>query len=119
MRDWLWALMRLRVTWVVPALLLLGLLLLFAPPEAWQTTMSSRRRQWSKAELAMVMSGLGTGLYWLTLYLAHVGLLNVGARSRWMMREPSEAELAIAAIWVHVLCLLLAYSGPALLLFAP
>lgn len=118
LRDWLWALLRLRATWPLPALLLLALLLSFLPAEAWQSTMS-RRRQWSKAELAMVMSGLGTLLYWLTLLLAHLGLLNAGSRSLWMMREPSEAELAIAAIWVHALCLLLAYSGPALLLFAP
>lgn len=117
-RDWSWALLRLRPLWPLPALLFLALVLPFAPDEVWRSTMS-RRRQWSLAELTLVMSGLGTLLYWLTLYLSRAGLLNVGSRSRWMMREPTEAELAILDAGLRFMCLLMAYSGPLLLLFAP
>lgn len=117
-RDWFWALLRLRPLWPLPALLFLALVLPFAPDEVWRSTIS-RRRQWSLGELTLVMSGLGTLLYWLTLYLSHVGLLNAGSRSRWMTREPSEAELAILDVGLRFMCLLIAYSGPLLLLFAP
>jgi hypothetical protein len=117
-RDWLWALARLRPLWPLPALLFLALVLPFAPDEVWRSTMS-RRRQWSLGELTLVMSGLGTLLYWLTLFLSQAGLLNVGSRTRWMMREPSEAELAILDACLRFMCLLMAYSGPLLLLFAP
>ena len=33
--------------------------------------------------------------------------------------DPALAELNLAALWTHLICLLLAYAGPALLLFAP
>lgn len=115
--EWLWALSRLRVLWPLPALLFLALALSFASEQVWLSTLKGRR-QWSPAELAMVTSGLGSLLYWLTMYLSHVGLLHVNS-PRFRGREPSPAEVAVFDMGVRALCLLMTYAGPAVILFAP
>lgn len=112
-REWASTLLRVRALWPVPALLLLALLLPFASAEAWQAQYTTRRTL-SRAELAMVITGAGSFCYWLVLVLSGKGLLY-SSRS-WYMREPSEGELALAEASLRLLCLLMAYVGPALLL---
>lgn len=114
LRTWLGALLKLRVLWPLPGLLLLGLLLPFLPPEAWRPQFTTRRTL-SKAELALLCSGLSCLCYWLVLWLAHLGLLH-SSRS-WGMREPSEMELAIVALGLRFMCLLGVYSGPLMLIW--
>ncbi len=112
-RDWAWALLRVRALWPLPALLLLVLLLPFVAAEAWQAQYSTRRTL-SRAELAMVITGAGCIGYWLVLVLSGKGLFY-SSRS-WNMREPSDGELALVEAGLRLLCLLMAYAGPALLL---
>jgi hypothetical protein len=112
--DWLWALARLRPLRPLPALLCLGLVLPFSPA-AW-VVQHMGRGVWSRAELALVCSGTGALLYWLVLLLSRAGLLH-GSRVHGM-REPSSAELALAELGLRAVCLLLAYAGPAIVLFA-
>ncbi|HEX6244751.1 MAG TPA: hypothetical protein VFZ61_27720 [Polyangiales bacterium] len=113
-RDRLWTLMRARALWPLPALLLLMALLPFLPEEAWRAPYTTRRTL-SRAELAMVLSGVGCALYWLVLVLGGKGLLYT-PRS-WAMREPSEGEQALAEAGLRLLCLTLTYLGPALLIW--
>jgi hypothetical protein len=112
-RSQLWALLRLRALWPVPGLLLLLLILPWLPPSAWQPQFTTRRTL-SEAELALLITGCGCVSYWVVLLLERVGLLRT---SRSMgMREPSEAELSIAAALLRFLCLAMVYAGPLLLL---
>jgi len=113
-RDWVWALLRVRALWPLPALLLLAVLLPLAPEEAWHPQLTTRRTL-SRAELALVLSGVGAALTWLLLLLSRRGLLFTG-RS-WGMREPSEAEERLAEAGLRMLCLFMTYAGPALLLW--
>jgi hypothetical protein len=112
-RDWVRALVHVRALWPLPALLLLALLLPFAGDEAWQAQYNTRRTL-ARAELAMVITGAGCICYWLVLVLSGKGLLY-SSRS-WNMRDPSEGELALAEAGLRLLCLLMAYAGPALLI---
>jgi hypothetical protein len=112
-RRWLWTLLRLRALWPLPGLLLLLLILPWLPAAAWQPQFTTRRTL-SEAELALVISGSGCVCYWLVLLLERAGLLR-SSRSIGM-REPSEAELSIAAWGVRFMCLAMAYAGPLLLL---
>ena len=117
LRDWLWALARLRPLWPLPALLFLALVLPFSPA-LWVAPLSARKT-WSMAELSLVCSGAGVLLYWLVLLLSHFDLLHLsGSRMQWM-REPSAAELRLVRVGLRWICLLLAYAGPVLVLFAP
>lgn len=108
-----WALLRLPALWPVPGLLLLVLILPWLPDAAWQPQFTTRRTL-SEAELALVITGSGCVSYWCVLLLGRLGILP-SSRS-WGMREPSEAELSIAMAGVRLLCLLMVYAGPLLLL---
>lgn len=112
-RTWFWALLRVRALWPVPALLLLAVTLPFLPPEAWREQFTTRRML-SKTELALLCTGLCSALYWLVLLLGRLGLLH-SSRS-WGMREPSDAEQALAAAGLRLVCLLGVYAGPIALL---
>lgn len=115
--DWMWALARLRPLWPLPALLFLAVVLPFSP--ALWVEQHAGRKVWSQAELALVCSGAGTLLYWLVLLLSRAGLLYGGGTGRMHgMREPSGAELQLVELGMRGVCLLLAYAGPALVLFA-
>ena len=114
-RDRLWTLLRVRALWPLPALLLLLALLPFLPEAAWQAQYTTRRTL-SKAEAAMLLSGVGCVMYWLTLVLGRRGLLYT-PRS-WGMREPSEGEQALAEAGLRLMCLFLTYLGPALLIWS-
>lgn len=106
---------RLRVAWAVPAWLLLLVALWLAPSDAWRAQ-TSARRTWSLAELSIVITIAGNVLYWLALYLSHMGVLDLG-RSHGM-REPSETERKLADAALRWLCLLMTYGGPLLLVWA-
>lgn len=112
-RAWLAALVRVRALWPLPAPLLLVLLLPLAPAEAWQAQYTVHRTL-SRAELAIVITGAGCICYWLLLVLSGKGLLY-SSRS-WHMREASAGELALAEAGLRLVCLLMAYAGPSLLL---
>jgi hypothetical protein len=115
--DWLRAIARLRPLWPVPALLFLALVLPFSPA-LWLAPLSARK-VWSQAELALVCSGAGTLLYWLVLVLSRLDLLHTGGSRMHAIREPSAAELRVVEVALRLICLLLAYAGPALVLLAP
>jgi hypothetical protein len=117
LRDWVWALARLRPLWPLPALLFLGLVLPFSP-SAW-VEQRMGREVWSQAELALVCSGAGTLLYWLLLLLSRAGMSYGGGSRMHGMREPSSGELQLVELGMRATCLLLAYAGPAFVLFAP
>jgi hypothetical protein len=112
-RSWLWALVRVRALWPLPALLLLALMLPFVPADAWRAQYTTRRML-SRAELALLITGTGCVCYWLVLLLSGKGLLY-SSRS-WGMREPSDGELALVETGLRFLCLLITYAGPALLI---
>jgi hypothetical protein len=109
------ALLRLPPFRPLPALILVLVLWPFLPEAALQPQMTTRRTL-ALAELALVLSCAGTVLYWVTLYLSQLGILHIGRGTRGM-RDPSEAELAIADLATRGLCLLMVYAGPALLLW--
>jgi hypothetical protein len=113
LRDWIWALLRVRALWPLPGLLLLAVTLPFLPEDAWRAQFTTRRTL-SKAELAMLSTGVSCAMYWLVLLLGHLGLLH-SSRS-WGMREPSDAEQTLAAAGVRFVCLLGIYAGPIALL---
>lgn len=113
--DWLWALARLRPLWPLPALIVLIALLPFLPAEAWQPQYTTRRTL-SKAETAMLISGLSCVMYWLVLVLGRQGLTYT--RRSWGMREPSEAELVLVEAGLRFMCLFTTYLGPVLLIWA-
>jgi hypothetical protein len=117
LRDWLWALARLRPLWPLPALLFLGLVLPFSPA-LWVAPITARKN-WSVAELSLACSAAGTLLYWLVLLLSHFGLVHTGGSRMQGMREPSAGELRLAELGLRWICLLLAYGGPLLVLLAP
>jgi hypothetical protein len=108
-----WALLRVPALWPMPGLLLLALTLPFLPQEAWQPQFTTHRVL-SKAEFVLVCSCVSAFLYWLVLLLGRLGLLHT-TRS-WGMREPSNAEQALAAAALRWLCLLGVYVGPIALL---
>lgn len=111
-RSRLATLLRSRPLWPAPGLLLLLLTLAWLPEAAWQPHFVPRRTL-SDAELGLAITGSGCLAYWLLLLLEQTGLLH-SSRS-WGMREPSEAELTIAAAGVRCLCLAMVYAGPLLL----
>jgi hypothetical protein len=115
LRDWLWALLRVRALWPLPGVLLLLALLPFLPDQAWRPQYTTRRTL-SKAELAMVLSAAGCVLYWLLLLLGSKGFLHT-TRS-WAMREPSDGEQALAEAGLRLVCLVLIYLAPALLIWS-
>lgn len=112
--DWAWAIARLRPLWPLPALLFLSLVLPFSP-ELWTAPLTGRKT-WSQAELALVCSGAGTLLYWLVLLLVHFDLLDLHGSRMQGMREPTASELRLVQVGLRAICLLLAYSGPLLVL---
>lgn len=113
--DYARALIKLRAFRPLPSLLLLLVLLPLLPASAWQNPMTTRRTM-SIAELALALTCAGTLLYWLTLYLSHVGLLSFRSNRSFGMREASESELALADLATRALCLLMAYAGPVVLI---
>jgi hypothetical protein len=114
LRAWLWALLKLRAAWPVPGLILLAVLLPFLPLEAWRPQFTTRRTL-SKAELAILISGLCCVMYWLVLLLGRLGLLNT--RRGWGMKEPSEMELAMVEAGLRWACLIAVYLGPLMLIW--
>lgn len=115
LRDWLWAMARIRALWPLPGVLLLVLVLPFLPEQAWRPQFTTRRVL-SRAELALVLSAAGCVLYWLLLLLRNRGFLHT-TRS-WAMREPSEGEQALVEAGLRLVCLFLVYLAPALLIWA-
>jgi hypothetical protein len=95
----------------LPALLLLAVALGLSLLCAGEPDGAEARRQGLR-ELACVIGVFGAATYWATLLLARAGLLHYG-RS-YAMKEPTEAELAVAELLLRGLGLLLAYGAPLL-----
>jgi hypothetical protein len=111
---WVGALLRLRALWPLPGVLLLLLALPFVPDEAWREQFTTRRTL-SRAELSIIISAVGSVFYWLVLVLSRRGLLYTGRR--YGMREPTEAELQLVDLGLRLMCLLITYAAPVLLIW--